>query len=119
MFADKDILDNKSALCTIADWRSWKLERVARSSLAAEAQTFNEAHDMQEWINLFFWECLEPEGLDFRHHRQEILANLPPSPMVTDCKSLYDVLTRNESAGLGASEKRTAIELLAARQRME
>ena len=48
----------------------------------------------------------------------EILRLLPESCAITDCKSLYDALEKNESLGLGLSEKRTSIEVMATRQQM-
>lgn len=35
-----------------------------------------------------------------------------------DCKSLFDALTRVESSGLQLSERRTAIDVLAVKQRV-
>ena len=67
---------------------------------------------------LFAADLLEPIGVDLRKTDQ-VLAMLPTSIMVTDCKSLYDALARSESQGLGLSEKRTAIEVTATRQQME
>ena len=43
---------------------------------------------------------------------------LPKAHVITACKSLYDALERSESAGLGLSEKRTAIEVTATRDVM-
>ncbi len=43
---------------------------------------------------------------------------LGPSPVVTDAQALYDA-SRSESAGLGLTEKRTAIELKILNERME
>ena len=42
----------------------------------------------------------------------EELVDSVDSYLLTDCKSLYDALTRIESSGLQLSEKRTAIEVL-------
>ena len=39
--------------------------------------------------------------------------------MVTDCKGLYDALARSVSAGLGADDRRSAIEALGLQQAME
>ena len=39
--------------------------------------------------------------------------------MVTDCKGLYDALARSVSAGLGADDRRSAIEALGLQQSME
>ena len=48
----------------------------------------------------------------------EVLRMLPESCAITDCKSLSDALEKNESLGLGLSEKRTSIEVTATRQQM-
>lgn len=46
------------------------------------------------------------------------MKRLPESCAITDCKSLHDALEKNESLGLGLSEKRTSIEVTATRQQM-
>ena len=48
--------------------------------------------------------------------QDECLKRAPTSCLVTDCKSLFDAVNRKQSAGLGLSEKRTAIECLAIKQ---
>ena len=64
-----------------------------------------------------FADCLHPEGIDLRQP-DRVLQLLPESCAITDCKSLYDALEKNESLGLGLSEKRTSIEVTATRQQM-
>ena len=66
---------------------------------------------------VFFADCLHPEGIDLRQP-DRVLQLLPESCAITDCKSLYDALEKNESLGLGLSEKRTSIEVTATRQQM-
>ena len=116
--ADKDILQGQEALMSILDWKSWKLKRVCRSSLAAETQAFTDAVDQLNWVRLFMIEVLTSSALDLRK-TDEILKLCPASHVITDCKSLYDSVERQESAGLGLQEKRTAIELTAIRQVMK
>merc|ERR1712155_198843 len=101
----------------IIDWKSWKLSRKCRSSLSAESQAMADSIDILNFIRLFFADCLHPEGIDLRRP-DEILKLLPESCAITDCKSLYDALEKNESLGLGLSEKRTSIEVTATRQQM-
>ena len=48
----------------------------------------------------------------------EVYQLLPEAIAITDCKSLYDALEKNESLGLGLSEKRTSIEVMATKQQM-
>ena len=116
--ADVDLVSGKEAKFSIIDWKSWKLKRVCRSSLAAETQAFSDALDQLNWIRLFMAELLHSQGsLDFRRTK-EILDTQPEAIIITDCKSLYDSVERQESAGLGLQEKRTAIEVTAIRQEM-
>ena len=73
--------------------------------------------DMLNFVRLFFADCLHPVGIDLRRP-DEVLKLLPESCAITDCKSLYDALEKNESLGLGLSEKRTSIEVTSTRQQM-
>ena len=101
----------------IIDWKSWKLSRKCRSSLSAESQAMADSVDMLNFIRLFFADFLHPEGIDLRQP-DVILKLLPEAFAITDCKSLYDALEKNESLGLGLSEKRTSIEVSATKQQM-
>ena len=51
----KDILTGKEATISLIEWKSWKLKRVCRSSLASECQAMAEALDNLNFIRLF-WE---------------------------------------------------------------
>ena len=73
--------------------------------------------DILNFIRLFFADCLHPEGIDLRQP-DRVLQLLPESCAITDCKSLYDALEKNESLGLGLSEKITSIGVTATRQQM-
>ena len=69
------------------DWRSFKLPRVARSSLSAEAQAAGQASDALE-LCCRFWEHLIKPQLKLRD-----LLGAPSSlkpVLVTDAKALYD-----------------------------
>jgi len=116
--ADKAILDGKEQPVTILDYRSFRLKRVARSSLSAEVQAFAEALDATEFSKLFLAETLSPVGLDLRKADDQI-KSICPNCLVTDCKSLYDAVVKSTSCGLNLSEKRTSIEVLACRERMQ
>ena len=48
----------------------------------------------------------------------EVVRRLPESCAITDCKSLHGAFEKNESLGLGLSEKRTSMEVTATRQQM-
>ena len=116
-FADKSLLNGAEAPVSVMDWKSWKLKRKARSSLAAESQAMADAVDVLNYLRLFFMECLVPYNMDLRR-TDEILENTPTAHVITDCKSLYDALERSETAGLGLAERRTSIEVAATRDSM-
>ena len=97
----------------LADRCSWKLKRVCRSSLAAEAQHHSEALDALEFAVLFVQELKEAAGVDEKH--VDVL-DLSPGFLVTGCRCLYDALERSETSGRNLSEIRTSIEVLACRQ---
>jgi len=101
----------------IIEWTSWKLSRKCRGSLSAESQAMADSVDILNFIRLFFADCLHPEGIDLRQP-DRVLQLFPEPCAITDCKSLDGALEQNESLGLGLSEKRTSIEVTAARQRM-
>jgi hypothetical protein len=112
----KDLLDGKEATISLIEWKSWKLKRVCRSSLSAECQAMAEALDTLNFVR-FFWQILTGKSkvtpkIDQDHE----LTQAPMSSLITDCKGLFDAVNRSQSAGLGLSEKRTAIEALSIRQ---
>jgi len=116
--ADQGILKGEEHLLSLIDWRSFRLKRVARSSLAAEVQAFAEALDALEFCKLFLAEILEPTGIDLRNGADKAIQSICESPLITDCKSLYDAVERSQSTGLNLAERRTSIEVLACRERM-
>ena len=116
-FAEQDLFEGEEAKVSIMDWKSWKLKRKVRSSLAAESQALAEAVDVLNYRRLFYAECIVSYSIDLRK-ADTVLATLPKSHVITDCESLYDALEKSESAGLGLQEKRTAIEVTATRDTM-
>ena len=64
--AEKGVLDGEERLLSLIDWRSFRLRRVARSSLSAEVQAFAEALDTLEFCQLFLAEIMSPTGIDLR-----------------------------------------------------
>ena len=60
--------------------------------------------DILIFIRLFCADCLRPDGIDLIPP-DRVLQMLPESCAIADCKCLYDALEKNESLGLGLSEK--------------
>ena len=84
----------------VLDWRSWKLLRVARSTLSAESQGASEAADALLFASTFWnfiWFCWRVlDNVD--------TAKLPNAPrLVVDAKALCDLLIKEEvQAGTGS-----------------
>ena len=58
----------------------------------------------------YFADCLHSTGIDLRRP-DEVLKLLPESCAITDCKRVYGALEKNESLGLGLSEKKSGLQL--------
>lgn len=76
----------------VVDWCSYKLPRVARSSLSAEAQAAGGASDNAEYI-CRFWSIIFDPRPKLRERLQEC-SPLRPT-MVTDAKALYSLAQRD------------------------
>lgn len=91
------------------DWKSWKLKRATRSSLAGEAQAFSDCQDTQEWPRAFWQELWSPSGIELKKSDDYLQSDHVPT-ILTDCKSLYDALAKVETSGLLLTGKRSAFE---------
>ena len=100
----------------LIDWRSWKLARVARSSLSAESQATAEGADAL-LFTCWFWRLIFNPGLPLD---QDASAQLPHPPShVVDAKALYDLLIKDEIQAALGSDKRTAVETLVAQDKLK
>ncbi|CAE8626700.1 unnamed protein product [Polarella glacialis] len=114
----EDIVKNITSMWNPIAWKSHKLKRVTNSTLASETMALAEGLAEMEWL-MAHW-------LEFKHHDLNLRdcvdgtalkpgmiilrddAEMKSCVCVTDCKSVYDVLSKEGSP----SDKRTAIELL-------
>ena len=109
------VQDGKPMPLVVLDWASKKLVRMCRSSLSSEAQAAANGVDSLEWVKTYvslIIDPTQPPQLD------ETMKKLGPSPVMTDAKALYDA-SLSTTAGLGITEKRTAIEVSIINQRMK
>ena len=113
--SDEELAAEKPMPLTILDWQSRKLTRMRRSSLSAESQAAPAAVDELEWLKVFAAALVDP-GIAIDD--DGVMAMFGASPLITDAKSLFDA-ARSVSSGLRLSEKRTAIEVTIARERLE
>ena len=109
----KDIVDN--ALCPVSpiSWGCKKIQRVVTSTLSAETMSLATTLDQLSWVNLFWGWLLDPK-IQWRKP-EEALRHLPDaistatfraqqldsSVAATDCKSLYDLVTRTAPPNCG------------------
>jgi len=99
----------------VLEWRSFKLPRVARSSLSAEAQACDQSADIAEYIARF-WSCLRRPTEKLRDCMDEV-SSLKPC-LITDAKALYDSYHKESLAGSSSVDKRTGLEIRVAREQV-
>ena len=99
----------------VLDWKSFKLHRVARSSLSAEAQAFGQATDAAEYA-CRFWGCI----MDPHILREQLNQTSPLEPtVVTDAKALYDSYYKEGAGSVSQSvDKRTGLEIKVAKEQL-
>ena len=112
---NKSVTAGDEGKYNLIDWRSWKLARVARSSLSAESQATAEAADALLFTCLF-WKLIFNPGLPIDHDSSAQL--LHPPAHVVDAKALYDLLIKDEIQAALGSDKRTAVETLVAQDKL-
>ena len=89
-------------------WHSKQIGRVVRSTLSAEAYAMSSSLDKLTWIRTMWGYIKDPK---FLWYKPEVsLKDEPRGLMVTDCKSLFDLVTKN--AVPNCQEWRTTIEVM-------
>ena len=115
MMVHHSVTSGQEGTYNLVDWRSWKLPRVARSSLSAESQAASEAADAMLYCSTFWqllWTPMMPLD-DFSICKPD-----HPTALVTDAKGLYDLLVKQELQPSSGADKRTAIEVLVAQDKL-
>ena len=107
MLVPEHTLTNTEDWFHLLEWRSLKLPRVARSSLAAEAQAAASAADATDFICKFYSYLENPNRKLGDLLGQE--SSLRPV-LVTDAKALYDSYHR-ESVASSVTDRRIALEI--------
>ena len=111
----REVAEGKAGHYLVVDWRSWKLQRVARSTLCAESQAASEAADALLYTTTFWnlvWKPNAPvDSLE--------TAQMPVTPrLIVDAKALYDLLIKPEVQAASNSDKRTTIEVLVTQDKL-
>lgn len=112
------ILDGKRAALSCISWRSGKLPRKARSSLAAETQALSETDQELVFVRMQWAELCAYE-LDLKEPHTAI--SKVSGTVVIDAKALYDVLQKKDlnSSGVGLRDKFSALEALCLMESLE
>ena len=111
------ILDGGISSYHLLDWRSFRLPRVARSTLAAEGQAAAEAADCLHFV-ITFWKALLDPGYKINSDEQ-CFRWKNESLLVIDAKCLYDILHREELYVSSTADKRTCLEALVTRDKLK
>ena len=106
MACEKGVLKGLKRPASIISWRSFKVPRVCRSSLAAECQSCATALE-ELLMSKTFLELLKRPSCSLQQVKDDLTGDCA---MVTDCKALYDSVHRETVQA--ATDKRVAIESL-------
>ena len=108
MACSPELAENKPSTFSPIAWSSKQIGRVVRSTLSAEAYAMSSSLDKLNWLRCMWGYIGSPS---FRWQKPEVsLPTLPKALIVTDCKSLYDLVTK--LATPNCEEWRTTIEVM-------
>jgi hypothetical protein len=110
-----ELLQNRKAVVAPIAWTSKKVPRVVRSTLSAEAAALSNSVDRLLWLRMMWAWLLDP-SCEWSNP-EKVLEAQTKAAIVTDCRSMYDILTR--TAVPSCSEHRTTIECLLIRERLK
>ena len=113
---ETDMREGKSRPVSPMLFASRKCPRVTRSILGCEVQSGNLCHEELTYMRLAYTEMCDGR-VDLRDVPRALRRTR--ATLVTDCKSLYDALSCNVSAGLGTDDRRSGIEALCLKQGLE
>ena len=110
----KDILTGAKCKYSVISWKSFKLQRVVRSSLGAEAQAMATTAEELYFTKLFLKMMRNPM-MTIKECQERLKEDR--CAIVTDCKALYDTLKRANIQG--TQDKRVAVECLVINQTLK
>ena len=97
-------------------WSSRKISRVVRSTLSAEAYSMSRSIDRLGWMRLLRGIIIVIQQFPWKEP-QKAFSSLPQAVITTDCRSLYDLVSR--TATPSCEEYRTTLEVLLIRQQCQ
>ena len=108
----KELGENKISEITPIAWHSKQISRVVRSTLSAEAYAMSSSLDKLTWIRCM-WAIIKDGMFKWQTPETSLQAE-PKALLITDCKSLYDLV--NKMATPNCQEWRTTIEVMLIKQ---
>ena len=96
-------------------WSTKQIGRVVRSTLSAEAFSMSSSVDKLNWVRCM-WGYIQDPKFTWQHP-ELALKGLPKALLITDCKSLFDLMTK--VAVPNCQEWRTTIEVMLIKQLAE
>ena len=114
---ESKILEGRPCPLNVISWKAGKLPRIARSSLSAEIQAFSIAEEELMYVRL---QWLEMNGIEIPLNDAASVVKQSPGVLVTDAKSLFDVIKKGpqSTSGLGLKEKYSVLDMLSVFQRL-
>jgi hypothetical protein len=106
--------NQRTVVCPVA-WSSRRIPSVVTSTLSAESIALSSSLDRLGFIRVC-WEWLKNPSIDWSDPSR-LLKGATLASAVTDCKSVYDIATKN--AVPTCSEYRTTLECLLIRERLQ
>ena len=110
---NQNLQRNLEAPLSPVTWMSKRISRVVRSTLSAEAHAMSKSVDLLGWVRSV-WGGIHVDQFPWQEPA-EAFRLLNPALIVTDCRSLYDLVTR--TATPTCEEYRTTLEVLLIKQR--
>ena len=93
--AHEDVFHQKVACASPWSWSSKKIDRVVASTLASESFALSHTVDALNWIRLA-WVWIRNPSTPWQKP-EEVWKSAYPGIAVVDCKSLYDVISKNHT----------------------
>ena len=110
-----ELAANKSSDISPMSWNSKQIGRVVRSTLSAEAYAMSSSLDKLTWLRCLRHYILSPT---FKwQYPEKSLQSCLKALLITDCKSLYDLVTK--LAVPNCEESRTTVEVMLIKQQSE
>ena len=111
----QNVFNQKSARASPLVWFSKRIDRVVASTLAAETFALSTAVDLLDWMRLA-WEWIKCPLIPWKSP-ETVWKKAPSSIAVVDCKSLFDVISKNTTPQI--HDHRTLIEALVIKDHLQ